>query len=132
MAKKEVLGTIRNFPIRLLNSERLPYEISLKEGPSGSNLFQRDRSRHQSYQSESDMIEHTDALGRTSYISKKELSLVREKDREMADLTRDDYDERYSRYSDGSRSPSPENKQARLVYKIPLAGYQIDAGPPIE
>ena len=68
------------------------------------------------------MIEHTDALGRTSYISKKELSLVREKDREMADLTRDDYDERYSRYSDGSRSPSPENKQARLVYKIPLAG----------
>ena len=77
------------------------------------NPIWRDRSRHQSYQSESDMIEHTDALGRTSYISKKELSLVREKDREMADLTRDDYDERYSRYSDGSRSPSPENKQAR-------------------
>jgi len=80
----------------------------------GRERTSRDRSRHQSYQSESDMIEHTDALGRTSYISKKELSLVREKDREMADLTRDDYDERYSRYSDGSRSPSPENKQARF------------------
>ena len=61
----------------------------------------------------SDMIEHRDALGRTTYISKNELSKQRERDLQMSDPKRDDYDERYSRYSDESRSPSPETKQAR-------------------
>ena len=49
------------------------------------------------------MIEHTDALGRTSYLTKKELQLQVKKDKEISDLRRDEYDERYSRYSDGSR-----------------------------
>ena len=60
------------------------------------------------------MIEHTDALGRTSYITKQELQAQVRKDKEISDLRRDEHDERYSRYSDGSRSPSPESKQARF------------------
>lgn len=59
------------------------------------------------------MIDYTDALGRTSYIPKSELALIRAKDREISDLNRREYDDRYSRYSDESRSPSPESKQAR-------------------
>ena len=39
---------------------------------------------------------------------------MREYDREITDLKRQDFDERSSRYSDGSRSPSPESKQARF------------------
>jgi hypothetical protein len=39
---------------------------------------------------------------------------MREYDREITDLKRDDFDERSNRYSDGSRSPSPESKQARF------------------
>ena len=49
------------------------------------------------------MIEHTDALGRTSYITKQELQAQVRKDKEISDLRRDEYDERYSRYSGGSR-----------------------------
>lgn len=39
---------------------------------------------------------------------------MREYDREITDLKRQEFDERSSRYSDGSRSPSPESKQARF------------------
>ena len=56
------------------------------------------------------MIEHTDALGRTSYITKNELQAQVRKDKEISDLRRDEYDERYSRYSGGSRSVIFENK----------------------
>lgn len=62
----------------------------------------------------SDLIEHTDALGRTKYISREQLREERENDREITDMRRNEYDERSSRYSDGSRSPSPESKQARF------------------
>ena len=62
----------------------------------------------------SDLIEHTDALGRTKLISRDQLREERENDREITDMRRNEYDERSSRYSDGSRSPSPESKQARF------------------
>jgi hypothetical protein len=62
----------------------------------------------------SDLIEHTDALGRTKYISRDQLREERQNDREITDMRRNEYDERSSRYSDGSRSPSPESKQARF------------------
>jgi len=79
----------------------------------------RPRERHYSQQSEtmshtSDLIEHTDALGRTKLISRDQLREERENDREITDMRRNEYDERSSRYSDGSRSPSPESKQARF------------------
>jgi len=75
---------------------------------------ERHRERHTSYQSESDLIEHTDALGRTSFINKNQLQDMRKYDREITDLKRKEFDEHSSRYSDGSRSPSPESKQARF------------------
>ena len=42
---------------------------------------------------ESDMIEYTDALGRTSVVERKELAKLREKDKEISDLNRTEYDE---------------------------------------
>ena len=39
---------------------------------------------------------------------------MRKYDREITDLKRKEFDEHSSRYSDGSRSPSPESKQARF------------------
>ncbi|CAG5111827.1 Oidioi.mRNA.OKI2018_I69.chr2.g6099.t1.cds [Oikopleura dioica] len=84
--------------------------------PRDLDRDRRPRERHYSHQSEtSDLIEHTDALGRTKYISREQLREEREYDREITDMRRGhDYDERSSRYSDGSRSPSPESKQARF------------------